>query len=310
MILKPKKLKRGDLVGVVGPASPMIRKRLEAGRRYLEKRGFRVKLAEHIQDAHGYLAGRDRDRASDFNQMVQDPEVAAIFCTRGGYGTPRILPLIDYTALKQNPKIIVGYSDITALQLAILAQAGLVSFSGPMVAVEMGKGMLPFTESHFWKLLTAAGERISFVPQNSSLNIVKPGFTEGRLLGGCLSMLCSLLGTPYCPDFKDAILFLEDVGEEPYKIDRYLTQLKLAGVLQQISGLVFGQFVDCVPQGPGASLTLQQVLEDTVSDLCVPVLSDLPYGHVDAKYTLPIGVQALLDAHQGLLQLTEDAVVS
>jgi muramoyltetrapeptide carboxypeptidase len=305
----PPKLNPGDAIGIVAPASPMIPERLAHGIRYLQKRGFQIKLGEHIHDLHGYLAGCDEDRVGDLNQMFLDDEVAAIFCTRGGYGVPRILPAVDYEAIRRRPKILVGYSDITALQLAIFKNTGLVTFSGPMVAVEMATAIPSFTEAHFWKMLSEPRAGFQMRVKSASGFCLRPGKAKGRLLGGCLSLICSLLGTPFLPDFRGAILFLEDIGEEPYRIDRMLTQLKLAGILNQVNGIVFGQFPECVPKSSGPSLNLSEVIAEVTADLPIPILVDFPYGHIDEKYTLPIGIEAVLEAEAGVLEIVEPAVL-
>ncbi|RMD93620.1 MAG: LD-carboxypeptidase [Calditrichaeota bacterium] len=308
-VIKPERLQPGVTIGVVGPASPMIKSRLKKGLHYLEERGYRVKLGKHVFDEDGYFAGKDRDRAEDLNQMFRDPDIAAIFCTRGGYGSPRILPLIDYELIKKHPKILVGYSDITALQLAIFTKTRLITFSGPMVAVEMAKGMEPLTEYYFWQLLKDP-ERKIVITTKHGIKFLKPGKVRGHLLGGCLSMVCSLLGTPYVPDFDNAILFLEDIGEEPYKIDRYLTQLKLAGILHRIGGLILGKFEDCKPSSRTApSLTLERIIEDITADLPIPVVTDFPYGHVDIKFTMPVGGKVLIDSEENKVEFEEAAVV-
>lgn len=305
MILKPPKIEKGRTIGIVGPASPMKPSRLTKGIEYIEKCGYRVKTGQHVYDVHGYLGGSDKGRAGDINQMFSDSEIQGIFCTRGGYGTPRIVELIDYEAVKKNPKVFVGFSDITALQLALFRKIQLVTFSGPMAAVEMGKGIDPFTESNFWNVVTTAGS----VQKIETLNCLKPGTVEGRLLGGTLSMICALIGTPYLPDFQNAILFLEDVGEEPYRIDRKLMQLKLAGILAQVNGIVFGKFEGCDSKSQDPSLTVDQVIDDVLADLDVPAVTGLRYGHVDVKHTLPIGVNAYLNANEGYLDILEPPVV-
>lgn len=304
---KPKKLRQGDTIGIAGPASPIIVERLENGIQYLETLGYRVKLGHHVYEQYGYLAGRDEDRARDLNRLFMDEEVNAILCTRGGYGAPRILPFLDFDAIAANPKIFVGYSDITALQLAFFSRSRLVSFSGPMAAVEMGKGigMDIFTENNFWKLLSNGGKNTRLEAEK----IIRPGQSQGRLLGGCLSLICSVIGTPYAPEFKDAILFIEDVGEEPYKIDRNLTHLKLAGVLDEINGLVFGKFADCAPKRRSPSLTFDQIIADITENLDIPILGQLPYGHIDRKYTIPVGVNVNLDGEFGYLEILENSVV-
>ena len=305
MILKPPKLEKGQTVGIVSPASPMNPERLTMGIKYIEKFGYKVKLGSHVRDVYGYLAGSDEDRADEVNEMFIDPEVHAVFCTRGGYGTPRLLDLINYETLKNHPKVFVGFSDITALQLAIFKETQLVTFSGPMPAVEMGKGIDAFTEQHFWNMITS-----SEPTQNlSELSCIKPGATEGRLLGGNLSMICSLIGTRYLPDFQDAILFLEDVGEEPYRIDRKLMQLKLAGILKKVRGILIGQFTGGEPKSGNPSLSFEQILHDILFDLNIPIAGGLKYGHIDVKYTLPLGVEVYLDAKEGYLQINDSAVI-
>lgn len=308
MILKPKKLQPGDTIGIVTPASPMLSERLTRGIQYLQQRGFQVKIGEHVSDERGYLAGSDEARAQDLNELFANSEVDAIFCTRGGYGTPRLLDQIDYTAIKAHPKILVGYSDITALQLALFRKAQLVSFSGPMVAVEMCKGVDQVTERHFWQMLTEPTTKARLIDLNDAMKIVKGGQATGRLLGGCLSLICSLLGSRFVPDFRNAILILEDRGEEPYKIDRMLTQLRLCGILNQINGLIFGQFVECDPKST-PSLSFDEVVKDLTADLDIPIIAEFPYGHLDVKYTIPIGVEACLNADDGFLEMLESPVL-
>jgi len=286
----------------------MIPERLEHGVTYLKDSGFNVRLADSVGQCHGYLAGRDEARAEDLNRMFADPEVHAIFCTRGGYGTPRLLDRVDYALIKKNPKILVGYSDITALQLAIHAKTGLITFSGPMVAVEMGKGIAAFTEEHFWRLIRSPQPSYPMSGLHTPLSCLRPGKARGKLLGGCMSLLCSLLGTPFCPDFTDAILFVEDVGEQPYQIDRQLTQLRHAGVLRRIRAMVVGKFEDCEPSDDAPSLTIEQVLMDVTEGLDIPVLTGLPYGHVDVKYTIPVGAEAVVDSDEGIMTIVETVV--
>ena len=221
-----------------------------------------------------------------------------------------IVQYLDKKIIRKNPKIFVGYSDVTSLGLALLKKSGLISFSGPMVAVEMGKGIDPFTESMFWQTLKST-DPIGILenPANLPIKVINPGKARGRLLGGCLSLINVVMGTPYCPDFNNAILFIEDIGEEPYAVDRYLAQFKMAGILDQISGLVLGQFVDCVSKEPDKpSLKLDQVFDDYFSDLNIPVLANFAYGHVPVKHTLPTGVKAELDTDRGGLIITEGAV--
>ncbi len=239
--------------------------------------------------------------------MLNNPEVKAIICIRGGYGTPRLLHKIDYDAVRRQPKIFVGYSDITSLQLALFAQTGLVTFSGPMIAVEMGKGIDPFTERAFWDVVSQGKAKRMKAPE---ARIYKPGIAEGRLLGGCFSLINPLLGTPYMPDLNGAILALEDIGEDVYRLDRYFAQLRHAGILEKLHGIVLGQFIECEDTKDDASpsLTLEQVILEYIQDLSIPVLGNFPYGHGSVKYTLPFGCQVRLNTRSATLSMLEPAV--
>ena len=312
---KPALLEKGDLIGIISPASPPKPEKHDQyynGLAYLRKMGYKLTQGKHVLDQYGYLAGTDESRAADLNEMFRNRKIKAIICSRGGYGTPRLLDMIDYDAVRKHPKILVGYSDITSLQLALFAQTGLITFSGPMAGVEMGKGILPFTEKHFWGLLTKSTRRVlkaeagEYKPWR-----IHPGVGEGRLLGGCLSLINPLIGTPYQPDFTGAILILEDIGEDVYGIDRYLVQLRYAGILEKLNGLIFGQFLDMESSEKSEpSLTLEQVLEKYTRDLHIPILGNFPYGHQDFKYTLPFGCKVRLDADDGTLRLLEPAVAA
>ena len=309
--LKPPRLRRGDLIGIISPASaPSAQEKIDKGVQYLERLGYRVKIGRHVMAQHGYLAGTDEQRAEDLNDMLRDPHVMAIFAVRGGYGTPRLLHLVDYKAVRRNPKILVGYSDLTALQLALYSKTGLVTFSGPMVGVEMWDSIDPFTEEHFWRVVTSSS-RIGNLqnPDGESLVTHNRAKATGTLIGGNFSLLISLMGTSYLPRLREAILVLEDVDEAPHRVDRMFTQLHHAGITQSISGLILGKFTDCVPSDPTKPhLTIEQVIEDALRRITCPVLANLQYGHIPKKLTLPFGVQALLDSRNGVLKILEGAV--
>ena len=312
MVVKPFVLKPGATIGVVSPASrPPDEDVYQQGILYLKKLGYKVVESEHVLERRGYLAGADADRAGDLNNMFRDPAIDAIFCSRGGYGAPRIIDQIDFDAIRKNPKIFVGYSDITSLNLAIWKMTGLVTFSGSMVAIEMGRGIEPFTEQYFWQSLTVVDPVATLLnPPETPTKVFMPGKAEGILLGGCLSLINVLLGTPYCPDFAGAILYIEDIDEEPYRIDRYLAQLKLAGILNQVAGIVIGQFIDCVPQDPEKPvLAIDEIFHDYFDPLKIPVVSDFAYGHGPIKHTMPVGVQAIVDTDRGGLIISESAVI-
>jgi muramoyltetrapeptide carboxypeptidase len=309
--LNPPRLRKGDVIGIVSPAStPSAQEKVDKGVCYLEGLGYRVKIGRNVMAQYGYLAGTDKERAADLNDMLRDPAVKAVFALRGGYGTPRILDLIDYRAARRDPKILVGYSDITGLQLALLRKAGLVTFSGPMVAVEMWNNIDPFTEEHFWRIITSAS-RVGGLrnPDDEPLRAYNKGRASGILVGGNFSLLASLMGTPYLPNLRKTILVLEDVDEAPHRIDRMFAQLRHAGVLKNIAGLVLGKFTDCVPSDPSKPhLTIEQVLQEAVAAVGCPVLTNLQYGHIAKKLTIPFGVRATLDTRTGSLNVSEGAV--
>jgi len=310
-IIKPPRLRKGDLIGLIAPAStPSSEEKIYKGAEYLEKSGYRVKYGKHIRTVYGYLAGSDNERSADFNEMVHDNTVKAIFAVRGGYGTPRILQMIDYHALKTNPKIIVGYSDLTALQLAIFRKIGLITFSGPMTGSDMWKDFDPYTEEHFWRLLTS-NKKIGQInnPADEPLVILRHGKATGQLVGGNLSLLACLMGTPFQPPMKDAILFLEDVDESPHRIDRILAQLFNAGVLQKLEALIFGKFTDCISGNPSdPSLTIDQVQEEFALKVKCPVLTNFQYGHIPRKLTVPIGLKSRIDTKLGKIEIQENGV--
>ncbi len=310
-LIKPPRLRKGDLIGLVSPAStPAPLAKIEASVNYLEQLGYRVAVGQNAATEYGYLAGTDEQRASDLNAMIGSPEVRAIFALRGGYGTPRLLPLIDYRGLRRRPKIVSGFSDITALQLAIYRKCRLVTFSGPMPAVEFWQDLDPYTEENFWRLLTSARKPGPLLnPPGVALQPLQPGRGEGVLLGGNLSLILSCLGTPYLPALARSILAIEEVDEAPYRIDRLLTQLRHSGLASKLSGLIFGQFTRCEQKDPKRpSLSTAEVLQDFASRLPCPALANLQYGHVPKKLTLPFGVTARLDAKKGRLDIIEPAV--
>ena len=234
--LLPRRLCPGDLIGLVAPASPVADpSRVEAGVRYFERHGYRVRVGEHAAGVHGYLAGPDRERAADLEAMFLDPEVRAVISLRGGYGATRLLPLLDFELFRRNPKILSGFSDITALQLALWHHCRLVTFHGPMAAVDFGGTVDSATEASFWDAVSGAGApRQLPLGAPGTLRVLVEGEASGPLLGGNLSLMAALAGTPYMPDFSGTIVVIEDIGEEPYRVDRMLTQLLQAGVFSGV----------------------------------------------------------------------------
>lgn len=286
--------------------------RVEQGTRYLERIGFRVKLGAHVGNVHGYLGGTDEDRASDIHQMLLDPHVKALFTLRGGYGVTRLLPRLDFSLFRRHPKIIAGYSDITALLLAVFKHASLITFHGPMVAVDFAGTIDGDTEERFWDMLRNPHERAEIIiadPGNRT--VLREGRALGRLLGGNLSLLAAMVGTPHLPDFSGCILFVEETSEEPYRVDRMLTQLLQSGVLNGVVGILAGQFTDCAPKDTSRpSLSITDVLHAVSDALPVPFIAGCRFGHVPGNLTLPVGILAEVDTDRSSLTLLEPAVGS
>lgn len=310
-ILKPKRLNKGDLIGIITPASiPDDLTRINKGVKYLESLGYRVEVGKNVGKVRGYLAGTDEERLEDLHYMFSKKAVKAIICARGGYGTPRLLNRIDYSLIKKNPKIFVGYSDITALQMAFLKKCNLITFAGPMVAVDFWKDEVSkFTEEQFWKMITSPepfGKLAN--PDNERFFVLNKGNASGRLMGGNLALLTAIMGTEYIPSFENNILMLEDIGEPPYRIDRMLNQIKLAKGFEQVSAVVLGRFVDCYDTEGAKSLTLNEVIADYLSNINKPVIYNFKHGHISDNITVPFGVNCLINTEENSLKITESAV--
>jgi muramoyltetrapeptide carboxypeptidase len=302
---KPPALEKGATVGVVAPSGVVDPGELAAGIKRVEAMGFRVSIGRNVRRAHRYTAGTDRERADDLQQMFSDPTVRAILCARGGYGATRLLPMLDDSLIARHPKILVGSSDVTALLLYLVQRAGTVAFHGPMVGPNFGRSASALSSEGFLRAVCSSesGGRI----RCGDLAGWKKGIARGRLTGGCLSLLCAMLGTPDEPDTRGSILFLEDVNEAPYRIDRMLTQLKAAGKLDGVRGLVFGKMINCHP-APGAGYGLEEVILEAIGPFEGPVLFGLPAGHGGEQITLPFGVQAEADGDRGIFLTTESGV--
>jgi len=310
-ILRPSRVRPHDCIGIVAPAGPVSdSSRLQAGVAYLERLGYRTKVAPHAEAVHGYLAGTDAERAADLMAMFLDPGVQAIICLRGGFGSTRILPLLDFELIKRHPKVFSGFSDITALQLALWHRCLLVTFHGPMLAPDFSGALDSLTESSFWGMVSG-DDAAALLPlcQSASARTLFPGQATGRLLGGNLSLLSVLVGTPFIPDFTGSLLYIEEVGEEPYRVDRALTHLTMSGIFSRANGVVAGEFSNCTPKDPSRpTLSVERLLEDLAGSLRVPFSAGCLFGHVPSKLTLPTGVLAQFNADEGMLKLMEPAV--
>jgi muramoyltetrapeptide carboxypeptidase len=298
-VIKPPRLKRGDKIGVISPAGPVSESNLKPGLNILRSSGFEVRLGPHVYDSRAYLAGDDEARLDDLHNMFRAPEIRAVFCARGGYGSPRLLDKIHYDLIKENPKIIVGYSDITALLMAIHGKTGLITFHGPIVRE------LPINDSKNWESLL----RLLSSDQPLKLSLTDktaflPGKAKGPLIGGNLSLICNLLGTPFLPSLGGCILFIEERKEPVYRIDRMLTHLALSGELKSLSGLIAGQFEGC-----GDTAAINGLLFEIVSDLEIPLATGLPIGHGPENIALPIGGMAVFDTKLMILSTTETCVM-
>jgi muramoyltetrapeptide carboxypeptidase len=300
---KPPRLRPGDVIGVVSPAAAVNEEKLRRGCASLEQLGFGVHLGSHVLDRHRYLAGTDEARVTDLSELWAAPEVRAVFCSRAGYGSGRLLPQLDFLTFAQTPKIFLGYSDVTLLLNALVQQCGLVCFHGPVVAGEFADGFSPRSQTHLLNLLTTGfGE-----PSLAFSTMLRPGVAEGRLIGGCLSVLVATLGTPFALDADDAILFIEDIGEKPYRIDRMLTQMKQAGKFDHLAGVIFGEMISCRGESADPALLLS-VIEDLFAEYDYPVGFGLPAGHEGENFTLPLGIRVQLDTRLQTLTFLEPAV--
>ncbi|MBN4054252.1 LD-carboxypeptidase [Nitrospira defluvii] len=298
-LLKPKALKPGGTVGVVAPAGRVDSKLLHKGVSRLETLGLKVILGKHIEKTSRFFAGTDPERADDLQAMFLNKEVDAVLCARGGVGAARIIPFLDRKALvAQSQKIFVGLSDITSLLLYINKVLGWVCFHGPMVATQFGRERPPCLEDHFLRVLS--GETLEM--RYEGMKTIRPDMAEGVLTGGCLTLICTTIGTPYEIDTNNKILFIEDISEAPFRVDRMLSYLKTLGKFKDIRGLIFGQMPQCSPDD------LPEIILDIVGDSRIPILFGFPSGHGDGIATLPFGIGIRLDAASGTLTLLEPAV--
>ena len=296
----PPPLCTGSRIGVVAPAGPIRSAVLEEGLAYLGKKGFQVVEGKHLRCRHGYLAGTDAQRTADLNQAMADPRLDAIVFARGGYGCGRILEDLDFSPLRPRPKLFLGYSDLTAFFAALMQATGIAALYGPMVLNFNGAGR-EFRERALWSALlrTSGWNRFRL----SRRGVLREGRAQGKLIGGCLSLLCSLVGTRFDLDTRGAILFWEEVDEEPYKIDRMLNHLRMAGKFRELRGMVVGKLERCEPKGKTPGLPLTEILEDHLRGTRFPVILDFPAGHAPGKVTLPLGLPARLDTGARLLEI-------
>lgn len=298
-IIKPKRLSPGDTLGVVAPAGRVEPADLHRGVLRLERLGFKVVLGGHVGKGHRYLAGKDPDRAADLQSMFERRDISAVLCARGGSGAARLLRFLDRDRLFSAPKIFVGCSDITTLLLYLSRTFGWTTFHGPMAATQFGRGPNPAMDENFLRVLGGEAVEMSF----PGVRTLRGGQAEGVLTGGCLTLICTTIGTPYEIETEGKILFIEDTDEAPYRIDRMLSYLKELGKFDQVRGVVFGQMPRCQPE------FLPEIILEIFDELPVPILFGFPSGHGESIATLPFGIPVRIDGVTGSLRMLEPAVL-
>ena len=313
-VIKPAGLRRGDTIGIVVPAGPVDAERIDRALGRLRERGFRTKTYGDICRAQGYLAGDDATRAREFMDAFVDPETTAVWCARGGYGVARIIDRIDFDVIRRNPKVFIGFSDISVLHVAIMQQVGLCTFHAPNLQDGFGAvdDMLPATETALWHTVMAqeqAADNAAYILAEASLQSLSPGIATGRLTGGNLAVLCGLMGTPFEIETRGRILFLEDTDERLYRVDRYLSQLSLAGKLQSAAGILLGDFT-FEPKTVEWNSDVAAVFDGYFRDLGIPVLAGIPAGHARENHALPMNALVEVDAYQRLVRVRECTVAS
>ncbi|AKL96968.1 hypothetical protein CACET_c35370 [Clostridium aceticum] len=310
-MIKPKALKPEDTIGIIAPASPSTKEKITLAKKKLTALGYKVRIGKSCYAEHGYLAGKDDLRAEDINHMFWDKTIKGIICLRGGYGTTKLLDKLDLKTIKNNPKVFVGYSDITALHLAMNQKCDLVTFHGPMAASDFAGNIEDFTiKSFLTAVMNPKPIEVIENPISTKIKCLVKGEAEGEIVGGNLALITATMGTPYEINTKGKLLFIEDVGEAPYRVDRMLTQLALAGKFHEVSGILLGDFKDCeAPEGE-KSLNLMEVFEEIILPYGKPTIYNLKAGHCSPMITLPLGVKAILKATEGKLYMKEVATIT
>lgn len=307
----PPGLKKGDTIGIISPSATLFEEMpFQLAREVVQALGFKVKMGQHVGNRYGHLAGTDQERAKDLNAMFADPTVRGIICLRGGSGAARILDLIDYDVIKNNPKVFMGYSDITALHMAIYTQTGLITFHGPMASstwpdYNASQFRTLFLERALpvWKNPQSKGDDL--IVRYNRIRTISGGESAGELLGGNLSVLSGLAGSRYFPDFTGKIMFLEEVGEKLYRVDRMMSQLQLCGALEQLEGFIFGHCTECNPGEGYGALTLDEILDHYIKPLGIPAYSGAMIGHISRQFILPVGGRVRMDAAEGSFSLLQ-----
>lgn len=310
-ILLPPGLKKGDTIGIISPSATLFEEMpFQFAREAVQALGFKVKMGQHVGNRYGHLAGTDQERADDLNQMFADPNVQGIICLRGGSGAARILDLINYDQIRSHPKVFMGYSDITAIHMAIYSQTGLITFHGPMASstwpsYNANQFRTLFLERQLpvWKNPQSKGDDL--VIRSNRIRTIHGGEAAGELLGGNLSVLTGIAGSPYFPDFSGKVMFLEEVGEKLYRVDRMMSQLQLCGALENLAGFIFGHCTECNPGEGYGGLTLDEILDHYIRPLGIPAYSGAMIGHISRQFILPVGGRVRMNAAAGSISLLQ-----
>jgi muramoyltetrapeptide carboxypeptidase len=314
-LIKPPRLREGDLIGLIAPSGHTSDDAIQKAVTRIESLGFKVALGNHLREVHGNYAGTAEQRLADLHGMFRDPDIKALWCIRGGSGAISLLKHIDYALVRRHPKILLGYSDITALHLALLRHAGLVTFHGPVASSTPSN----YSTEHMLAVLMdpAPTYTIPMAMENArraaeephyAIRTVHEGVASGRLIGGNLSMVAALSGTPYAADFSNSLLYLEEVNEAPYRIDRWMTQLDLSVGFRNAAGVIVGICDNCGPGHEDISLTLDETLDVHLQPLHIPAVTGYSIGHIRNQFTLPVGLRATLDTGRQTITLLEPAV--
>ena len=304
-MIRPKPLKKGDTIGLIASSSYVEKEKVEEAIIAIKRMGFKVKAGESCYGHYGYFAAEDEIRVKDINKMFADRTVKGIFAIRGGYGSARLLDNINFDMIKKNPKIFIGYSDITALHIAINQRCNLVTFHGPMPATELCKGIDEYTKYYYEKSIFTNEPLGVVATVKDDMKVIVDGVAEGKLIGGNLTLIAASIGTKYEIDTRGKILFIEDVDEKPYRLDRMLLQLHQSGKFRDCKGIVLGAFTDCEATDKKNSLTLEEVINEIIVPNNKPIISNIKCGHCLPTLTLPLGARARIDGENGIFQILE-----
>lgn len=305
-MIRPKPLKKGDKIALIGTSSPAADERIKPAIKAMEDLGLEVILCESATSKHGYLSGKDEIRAKDINDMFKDDSINGIFVIRGGYGSARLLDMLDYKMIKKNPKVFVGYSDVTALHNALNNKCNLITFHGPMPSTEFYKGVDSYTMNCFKEnIFEGNSSKLLVNPSCQEMKTLIEGKAEGRLVGGNLTLVCSSMGTPYEIDTRGKILFLEDIDEYPFRIDRMLVQLKQCGKFKDANGIILGSWTDCIAPNPEKSLSLLEIFEELIVPENKPTIYNIACGHCLPTMTLPLGAKIKMNTNDNEIKILD-----